>query len=207
VSSSRERVLDMLRRGAIDAAEAERLLASIDPPPSAPPAWLNPFVRLSPMTTLVCGLLACAVSVIFAGHGLRFDGFIDVHSAPPIGVVAALRDQLAAWILPSLLLWMALRVVAPVRVHEIAGVVGLAHVPAVLAGISVLFIDAKTALPHPSAAIVLLLVLLALALQLTWLFQGVRHAAGRADARVVAAFVIAVVVAEVASKLVVVPRA
>jgi hypothetical protein len=171
--------------------------------------WLNPFLRLGPLPALLCGVLGCGIGLLVAGHGLRFDGFLDIHSGRPVGLGVALRDLLAAWPIPALVFWLMLRVIAraPARLHEVAGVVGLAHLPPALVGPVVLLIDPAASLQAPSTMAVLTLVLLALGVQLLWLFQGMRHTAGRSSTAVSAAFVIAVVVAEVVSKLVIVPRA
>jgi hypothetical protein len=222
MSDAKRKVLDMVEQGKITTAEADALLAAMRSGPRfSPRVLVDPFERVGVPAALAVGLLA-AVAAGFAAIplGLRFDGYLDIHMAQgEVGVFAAIADQVVAWPLSALVLWLvALPFARASRFVDFLAVTGLARVlplacgvllapltpePAALADIS------RSAMSDPSAVLgdlASMLPMIGVALVfIGWFIAaavfGFRHASGLRKGRLAAAVVVALLVAETVSKV------
>ena len=106
------------------------------PPPSAPAlrALADPFARLGPGATAALAALAVVLGLAASRAGVRFDGAMDVHVVrSPVPVAAALADQAAALLAPTLVGWVTLRAFgAPASLGRLAASLGAARLALVL---------------------------------------------------------------------------
>ena len=209
---SSDRVRALAAEGKLDAAEAARLLAAIDAPAAGASQWnkvlLNPFARLQTSTALVLGGItaACGVGAAIA-LGVRFDGFVDLHVVSNVTLRAALLDQLASVLIPAFVLFTCARLLSPaLRVVDFVVVTTLARAPLTLMSAPIALVSPAIVPGAVPTASLRLLAMIAFALlgvvgHVTWLFNGFRTASGVTGARSTAAFIGALVAAEVISKI------
>ncbi len=219
MTTSRERILELVSSGKITPAEGEQLLGALKPPGSARSAvvlgWLfNPLERLGTGVSLGLSLAAAGAGLFLASAGVHFDGTLDVHqgthAVPP---PRALMELAVAWPLSALVFWAAARAGGRgTRAVDMFAAVGLARIPLTLTGlVTALFVppfDPKAlqdGLPlghlHRlllSAAAILPLIGIAIAM----LVLGYRTASGIKGPRLVFSFLGGLVAAEVLSKVV-----
>ncbi|MBX3228404.1 MAG: hypothetical protein KIT84_07115 [Labilithrix sp.] len=201
MSTPEERIKELARKNAIGEADAERLLASVKPPPLVGTGGFDPFVRWSAGALAVAGLLASAGAAAMMGLGVRFPGVLDVVSAKNgLDVRTVVVDQLAAFPLTAAVFWIAGRVLSRgVRPIDMLATVGLARVPSVVCAIPVALLDTSTLVGKAAIS----LVLVGLAAQVYLLVIGFRTATGASGGRLAAGFVGAIVGAEVLAKIVI----
>ncbi len=193
-----ERVERLVRAGAVDREEGQRLLAAIDARPAPSPLGLlvRPFDRLGGGFAALVGLAVSALSVAIARRGVRFDGLIDLHLVVgPVPVRTALLDQLVAWPLAALVFYAYARLVARhVRLVDFLGMTGLARLP--LLGAAPLLLALSPSLGsldplHPPPALLAgaLVSLVFVALDGWLLYQGFKNASGLVGAKLAVGFV------------------
>ncbi|MBW2736832.1 MAG: YIP1 family protein [Deltaproteobacteria bacterium] len=213
MTSSRQRILEMVAKGEVSAEEAEQLLAAVGG--KQPSRWrvlVDPFERLGMAFGLGMAALSAIASLALITLNVRYDGALDLHvTAGAVSLAQGLVDQLVAWFGTSLVLWIAALVVGRRgRVIDFVVVVGVARLPMVLGGVasgllladfSQLTTKLKTQPLPPELLLTLVVVLPCLAWFVTLLYYGFKTASGLKGARLVAGFVGAIVIAELASKV------
>jgi hypothetical protein len=210
-----ERVRRLVDAGSIAPEEGDRLLAAMSKERSRANASsasvvLNPFERFGGGTAAVIGLVVSVLSIAVSRLGVRFDGLLDLHipnSVPPLSV--SIVEQIASWIVPAICFWAYARLVTQrghVRVIDFIGMVGLARLPLLIAAIPVLYLTpALLANPTkltPMALVLITVALLFVAANITLLYQGFKNASGLAGPKLVAGFIVLLILAETLSKLV-----
>jgi hypothetical protein len=172
----------------------------------------RPFDRLSTGASLAVAAGGGFVALLVAwGLDVRFDGVLDAHLASRVDLLQALVDLAVAWPLLAAAMWLGGRSLrSRGRLVDYLGAVGLARWPLVLSALILALLidrparDALAAMQLPSPGILLLLVLVTIPL-VVWfvalLYQGYRTASGLRGGRLVASFIVVLVVAEVVSKL------
>jgi hypothetical protein len=206
-----ERIRHLIHAGNVAPEEGERLLAALAPESVRSPAWIvvNPFDRFGGGAAALAGLLVSWLSVWSTRLGVRFDGFLDLHVAPhghtpPLSL--AVIDQVVAWVLPAACFWAYARVVARhARPVDFLGMVGLARLPLLVAGIPIaLLTSSSPSLPlklTPALAGIAVIALVSVAWNITLLYQGFKNASGLRGPKLIGGFIGVVVVAETISKL------
>ena len=216
MSSHAERVRALVRSGKIAPDEGQRILSALSEsaltePPARGWAWLlvDPFERFGGGMGVGLGLVAALASLGATRLGIRFDGFLDLHAvqgAPSIG--SAALELAVAWPLGAAVLWGGAQAVKRGQrfIDFLAGV-GIARMPLALAGLLLggltYGVPSEAHAPFSvRTAAILAIALVAVAWHLTLLYRGFKHASGLSGPKLVATFVATVVVAEIASKLV-----
>lgn len=209
---SSDRVRALAAEGKLDPAEATRLLAAIEARAPVGTSALdflgNPFARLKTTTALLLGAMtaACGVGVAIA-FGVRFDGFLDLHVGSQVAPRVALLDQLASAALPAFVLFAIARILTPtVRLVDFFVVTMLARAPLTLVSVPLALVAPAMVPGTVPAASLRLFAMVALSLvgvvgHVTWLYKGFRTASGVTGARSTAAFIGALLAAEIVSKL------
>ncbi len=210
--TAEERILHMLQQGKLSATQAEQLLKALQATPRRLLRTLiDPLAMLSTRTALTLATLGAAAQVALSLLlPLRFDGALDVHrSLNAASLETALLDLLAGWPLPVLLFYLAGKLTARrTRLVDIGAAVGLSRLPLLVVAAAAL------AMPKPPSTVAgfqpsLVVIALAVALLpviayvLVLLFRGFRTATGLAGGRLWLTFLLALTVAEIASKLLV----
>lgn len=210
--SEKGQVLDMVRAGTITRAEADRLIDAIG---RNRPAWqvlVDPFDRLS--TAKACALAAAAIVACLAVSrlGFRFDGALDIHlvrATPPWRVVFI--DQLIAVGVTTLAVWLASLVSARRgRVGDFLVAVSIARWPLAAIGVWMFLVlpparevlaQATAGQPSPRLLVISLMALPLFAWFIILLYRGFTHASGLKGGKAGITFGVAVILAELASKL------
>jgi hypothetical protein len=205
------RVQSFVDEGRITPAEGERLRRALRAPSRVWTIVLNPVEYLHPRWAWFLAMSVVVASLAVSQLGVRFDGALDMHpvaGVPPWARVVA--DQIAAVLCAAVAFWVAsLVVVRQGRLQDFLVAVAVARGPMVLLGLC-----GGLWLPRPQEMLryvqsgqVPPLVLLASVAILpfflwfgVWLYRGFAHSAGMAGARAGVTFVVAIVVAELASK-------
>jgi hypothetical protein len=205
MSKSAERVRALVASGALSQDEGDKLIAAMGPssPPSFATLLINPFERFGGEAAAAVGVVIAVLSAFVGLLRVRYDGFLDLHAveATP-SLTTCVVDQLAAFVLPSLLAWAVARVAGSrPRIVDLVGSVGLSRAPYLLAGlVAGLLPPGPKGAPHgPSLWIVVTVAIAAIAWSLTLHFQGFRNATGLAAKRGTVAFIVFVVASEIAS--------
>jgi hypothetical protein len=175
---------------------------------------IDPFGRLSRNTGLLLVLGVVAAGLLVARLGVRFDGFLDLHSAHqrvPLGT--ALADQFVAVPVSAAVAWLVAR---PFRAKpdlvDLLIAIGVARIPTVVGAPIIVLLTPDPArlaelVANPTAPSPLLLLIAAIAIpivawHITLLVFGLRHAMALSGGRLAAAVVGVIIAAEIASKLV-----
>lgn len=213
MTTSQEKVLEMVASGELSADQADSMLAAMRRKPSRMHALLHPLDAMTTGHALLLGAIAGAGGIALGAAGVQFDGTLDLHLAPHVPSLAMRALQLAvAWPLTALVFWLGTRVFGkPARAIDFLAAVGVARVPYVL-GAGVLAL-----LPMPRAAsdamrwtrehpVQLALTAIVGMVFLVWLVlilrNGVKTASGLSGKAYSVAFALLLVAAEFASKLV-----
>jgi hypothetical protein len=205
VTDSREQVLQLVATGTITAADGAELLAALPRRRN----WWRPLV--DPMPHLGAIPIWLGVAIVVAGQlalsrlPARFDGAIDLHAFPmPPSFGSAVLDLAAVWLLPAGVLWATARVGArPCRPIDLVATVGFARLPLVALGLLVgltprLWLEPTT---FASQMLTCLALVPGFILFLAWLVSGFRLATGMRGRQLVMRFVLAIALAEAASRL------
>ncbi len=206
MTTARDKVLEMVANGQLSSADAEELLAAMQPSGPSPWQWLfHPASLISTRLALGVGAVATLVGLGISRFAVIFDGAFDVHrvlAAP--SVATALAQQVVAWPLVAMVLWAAARVAGKAtRVIDMFAAVALGRVPLTLTGVAALLIPATSNLEDLLSLRVLISVALVLPL-LVWgvglMVTGFRAVSGLRGGRLATSAVIALIVAEVLSQ-------
>ncbi|HEV8247762.1 MAG TPA: YIP1 family protein, partial [Polyangiaceae bacterium] len=212
MASYEEKVAGMLAQGQITADEAAQLLVAARPRAgSARFSWLwNPLARLGTSVGILTGLADIGVGLALARFGVRFDGALDMHvTGRPVPWLVAISDALVSLPGCTLVLFLVAKVSGSRgRFRDFLLGTAYSRVPAVLtAPLALATFDAEAVQAATAGRPPLKLVIGALSLvpflvwQITLLFSGYREASGLRGPRVGFSFVGALLLAEVASKL------
>jgi hypothetical protein len=206
MSSPEERVEALRRAGVVAPGQADTLLGALGSTPQ--PRWMilvDPFARHGGGRAAAFGVAVALAGIAASRLGIRFDGFLDVHLAhtsPSWGLAVA--DQLVAFPLGALILWICTRIAGGRgRLVDDLGVVGVARLPTVLTGLAVWATTAGSSGPLAGLRLFSLVVpaLLGLGWTLTLLYTGHANASGLRGPRLGLSLFAALVAAEVVSKV------
>jgi hypothetical protein len=214
MSSSQEKVLEMVARGEISAEQADSLLGAMRHERSRlRKLLLHPLDAMTTEQALILSSIAACAGLALGAAGVRFDGALDMHIGPH-AVRLGLRavDLVVAWPLPAFLFWLGARLRdKPVRVIDFLAAVGVARVPSVVcAGLLALMPGAHRAADpvqyaheHPAQIAIIAVVALGfVAWQIALLYNGAKTASGLSDWKSRLAFVGLLIAAEILSKVV-----
>lgn len=206
------RVRDLVAGGRITIEEGERLRLALQGGSGVPRIVRNPVEYLRPSHAMAAAFAIVAASLAISRLGIRFDGAFDMHrvGGTPSWTTAFL-DQAVAVPLTALILWIASLVVRRQgRLQDFVVAVAVSRLPLVL-----LALWAFVALPPPaelmrqatSGQVSLRVLLGAVSVlpftvwKFAWLYRGFATSAGMRGARAGVSFAVAVVLAELLSKL------
>lgn len=211
ISNKRDRILEMVASGKISAAEGDQLLRALDAPKRS---WLrrllNPFDHLTVGPAMAIGVVGAITGIVLSRWRVRFDGALDVHVGhATVSLRQAVLDQLVAWPLTSIVLWLAaLPLARRTRPADVLANAGVARLPLLwVAAVGIVVSPYLPANPGQTAsapgALLLLTVLTlpALVWSVALLYNAFGAASGLTRARGGAVFTAALIAAEVASKL------
>jgi hypothetical protein len=211
------RVRQMIAAGQVSPEQGAELLRSLAPSlAQRVRGWLlDPLEHASTTVALLVTALVGALGVVVAvSVGVRFDGALDMHvTNGSVTLGAALIDQLVALPLTILIGVAAARLAkATPRLEDMAGAVGVARVPLLLSALVTALLPRPHIDPaHPELLLssptelmkVIPIVALVLPVSLYFfvlLFRNYRTATGLSGQRLWVSFISWIVVAEVASK-------
>ena len=210
-TNNRDRILEMVASGKISAAEGDQLLGALEAPKrSRLRRVLNPFDNLTVGPAMAIGVVAAVAGIVLSRWGVRFDGALDVHVGhAEVSLRQAVLDQLVAWPLTAMVLWVAaLPLARRTRAADLLANVGVARLP--LLWVAAVGVVASPHLPAnpgqavsaPGALVLLaVLTLPALVWSVALLYNAFGAASGLARVRGGVVFTAALIAAEVASKL------
>jgi hypothetical protein len=206
-----ERVRNLAQGGTFPAAQAQALLSALGPAqPVRRSVLTDPLDRFGGERLALVGLAGAVAGVAMYPLGVRFDGFLDLHASLTATLWAALVDVLGAWPLGATLLWVVARSLGSQgRYIDFLGLVGVARVPLVAVAVpTALLLPGPGSfepgkVPEPSLRLLLgaLVALVGVVWMMVILYRGFVTASGLRGARRVVAFMVAVLLAEIASKL------
>ncbi|MCK9460096.1 MAG: hypothetical protein M0R80_10695 [Proteobacteria bacterium] len=221
MSDAKRKVLDMVEQGKITTAEADALLGAMrEKPRLSLRVLFDPFDRVGVAGGLVVGVVASVVAgLVSIPLGMRFDGFMDIHAASgTVTATAAITDQLVAWPLSAIVLWLvALPFARASRPADFLAATGLVRLLPLVAGVllapltpepAALAEMSRNAMTDPGAALgdlLSMLPMVAVAIVFAgWFIAATvfafRHASGLRGGRLAAAAVVALLAAEIVSK-------
>jgi hypothetical protein len=208
MSSPRDKILELVAGGKIQLDEADQLLAALKPDRSRLDVWiLDPFEVIGPGRAWMLAILVCVGSLALARLHVRFDGAVDLHViGQQVAWTTALADQLVAWPLTALLLWGVTAISnRRARLLEMVAFVGAARLPNLVAGCVAAAVVGDPIRFDPNSNAALLLVATSVPF-IGWLFvtllSAFRAASGSQGRKLAGLFVVGLVVAEIASKIV-----
>jgi hypothetical protein len=208
MTTPEERVREIVRARGLEAEDAERLLASVGRPPARES---NPFRRWSGEKTALVAIPVVLVGLLASRLGTRFDGALDLHGGGKEAIPAftAILDQIIAIPLTAVVLFAAARAISKtVRFVDVLGVVAVSRVVPTALAIPLGFLSRQLPTdPRAVASSVALWALVALAVcalgtQIYLLVQGFATVTAARGRRLGVAFVVGLVVSEIASKAV-----
>ncbi len=218
MSDAKRKVLDMVEQGKISSGEGDSLLSAMsDEKRFGFKTLFNPYERVGTLPGIIVGLVVAAASVGVAMYmNVRYDGFMDIHmGAGRVAVGVAIIDQLIAWPVSALILWLvALPFARKSRFVDFLAVLGIARVLQLIGGLALPLLTpdvevmARMASDPMSAAgevVGMIPMIIVAVVIIAWfiatLVFGFRHASGLRGGKLVIAFLIGIFVAEAASKL------
>lgn len=207
MSTPEDRIRELARARAIDEAEEARLLAAVKSGAPVRAAPRNPFARWSGEVTSAMGLGVALAGVATSRLGARYDGALDLHFGASVPLAIAILDQLVAWPLTALVFWVVLRALSRnVRAIDVLGVVGLSRAAyVVIAPPMALLVGRAPIDPTKGASLAMILLalvgLVGLGALVFLLVLGVRTVSGLRGGRLAAAFIGALLGAEIVTKL------
>jgi hypothetical protein len=219
MSDAKRKVLDMVEQGKISSDEGDSLLSAMNNEKRIGFKILfNPYEHVGTLPGIIVGLVVAVASVGAAMYlNVRYDGFMDIHmAASPVAVGTAMIDQLIAWPVSALILWLiALPFARKSRFVDFLAVLGIARVLQLIAGLTLppltpdLEVMSRIASDPTSATgeIVGMIPMIIVAMVLiSWfiatLIFAFRHASGLRGRRLVIALIIGIFVTEAASKII-----
>ena len=220
MTSQEERVVAMVRDGAITEEDAHRLIGALR---TRPRLWAihmayKPMELLSTRTARIAAIIITALSILVARPGVRFDGALDLHRVVgPLRWNLVLLDAANAVLLTATVLWLAGRLAARgVRWIDFVLAVAIARAPQVVAGVATYLImpdprmmqEAVVATLTRNAPLPASLYVSGILLPpfLIWfvvlLYQGFRTSSGLHGARAGVTFTLGIIAAEIVTKIV-----
>ena len=206
------RVRDLVAGGRITVEEGERLRLALRGTGGVPRIVRNPVEYLRPLHATLLAVAVVAASLAVSQLGVRFDGAFDMHRVAGVpSWRTALVDQAVAVPLTACILWITSLVVRRQgRVQDFLVAVAVSRLPLVLVALWALVM-----LPAPAELMrqavsgqVSIRVMIGAVSSLpftvwkfVWLYRGFAMSAGMRGPRAGISFVVAVVVAEVLSKV------
>ena len=179
--------------------------------------WLfNPFVRIGGEQALAIGLSVIVVSgLVAAAAGAHFDGLLDFHPGYSVAFWIPVVEGLVNWVVISGLFVLVSLLVAPrtVRLVDIAGAQALARAPLLLAALAAVpFRDGYRAMvaamaegrlvtPTPASLVVGMLGGACMIWMIWLMWKAFAVCSNQRGVRAVALFVAAVIVGELATKV------
>ena len=207
MKSAERKVVDMVASGSISLEDGEKLLGALKPKEASRLKILfNPFEKLGDAAALSIALASLVLGAVLPILlPVRFDGALDVHTAPTRSSLAgSLRDLAIDWIPTILLLWaVPLAFKRRGRLFDFATGFGVARLPLLVVAVTapLLPTSAPTTLSPTVLFIVFGLVVPCAIWFFVLLFQSFKTASGLTGGKLWAAFFIAVILAELGSKL------
>jgi hypothetical protein len=207
-----ERIAQLVANGRVSPDEARQLIGAVEPPRrSLARRLLDPFESLDTGVGLAIAGAVLLAQLGLSRLGVRFDGALDMHITHEVPSLAvACLDALVSWPFLCAVLWASARLVAKsARFVDFLWAVGVARVPLVIGAVANrLVIDdpqqfmraASAGQPAPALFWVALISLPMLGWLCLWLYLAYRTASGTRGTRSGVSFVLALVVAEIASK-------
>jgi hypothetical protein len=200
------RIRALAKQSRIGASDAARLLAAVNTTPLPPERRFDPFTRLNAVTGTLIGLGASAGAAAVSRLGVRFDGLLDVHTARAITWRQALVDQVAAFLVPAAVFWaLGYALARRGRAVDMLSTVGVARLPPIVLALPLALLGSGLSrAPHLPIGEWLLvgLVLVGSAAQICLLVLGFKTATGLVGPRLVFGVAFAMILSEIASKLV-----
>lgn len=207
MSSSQDRILEMLSAGTITPAEATELLEALRGPSEKHLDWIfQPMKRLTTAQALALAGGAALLQLLTSRFQIRFDGALDLHLvSAAVPWATALVDLVLTWPVTALILFAVARPIAGQgRLVDFLSTVNVARIPLIASGLlsGVLrdhFLRDPGGLSVAAFAVTLVVVLCA-AWHLTLLVTGVRTVTGLRGGKLALALVVGLVLAEVLTK-------
>lgn len=216
-----QRVRALVEAGTMSQTEGSALLAALDEAAATPSATVpasrprvtellfSPYERFGGGVAAAVGGLVAIASVLVTRRGVRMDGLLDLHKVATAPTwKQALLDQAGGFIAPVCVAWLvAIAFRGRGRWIDFVGAVGLARLPNVLAaGVLAILVTGVDPSHRVRASIALAgavsVALGAIAWGLVLHYRGFVNASGLARNRRALAFVVFIVAAEIASKIV-----
>lgn len=217
MSDAKRKVLDMVEQGKISSDEGDALLSAMkDEKKFSFRTLFDPYDRIGVVSSIAVGVVVAVASAVVAMYfDVRYDGFLDLHTGEgDVDLLAAVNDQLVAWPVSALILWLiALPFARKARFVDFLGALGVARVLQLIAGLALppppadvlerMATDPVSAIGEMTGMIPMILVAVIL---IGWfiatLVFAFRHASGLRGGKLAGAFVLALFVAETVSKIV-----
>lgn len=212
MTTTKEKVLELVASGKVTAAEGDELLKALGPPGVS--RWrklVNPFEAMPLSLGLALGVAGVLAALALTTLKVHFDGALDVHFGADAPVLAqALLEQAVVWPGVALVLWACAWALArQSRFVDFLSVVAVARLPLIVTGLAVGFLGpylptAVGAEPSQVAVAPLLLLVVvtlpAIVISFTWFYQGFRNASGLRGVKAAVAFTLSIIAAEILSK-------
>jgi hypothetical protein len=172
----------------------------------------DPFRFINAHESFLLGLVAILLTG-FTGSltNTHFDGVLDVHTGAAGPLWAFLTPGFINWLSLAIPLYIASLLIAPRRTHFIAmlGYQAFARAPMLVAALFTLVPAFQRQARQPSVftadmfffAVVLLVIIGMIFLMVVWMYKGFKRAAMTGGRKAVIAFVVALIVAEIISKV------
>lgn len=208
--SSADRVMQMQATGSISKTEANELLGALgEIKHTSWKDWLvNPMRRMTDGRAFVLIAIVTAAQIALGlTLPIRFDGALDMHAVKaPSAIALVLREWLVSLPLLALVFFGAARVFgSKMRPLDAFTVTALGRVStlvmAVIAGLALAPLEQGGAQINAVMIAASLALLPLLVFEFVWMFHGFKTAANIKGGTLWAAFLLAIVVAEVISKL------
>lgn len=215
MTTSSVRIRELVEKGALPPEQAQALLAALNAPsaPRRPSLLLDPLMRFGGEWLSLVGAVAVLAGVALGRLRINFDGFLDMHiGSHALGLPEASVQTLVAWPLGAIALWLAALLAGRQgRFVDFLGAVGVARVPLVIFSLplaALILIDPPPVwqpgqMPQLQPALMALsmLAFAGVIWSVVLSYRGFVVASGLTGTRRWAAFLAAVVVAEVSSKM------
>lgn len=148
MTTSQEKVLQMVASGELTADQADSLLRAMPREPSRLRMLLHPLDAMTTGQALLLGAIAGAAGIALGAAGVQFDGALDLHLTPHVPSLGVRALQLAvAWPLTALVFWCGTRVFRkPARAIDFLAAVGVTRVPYVLSAGALVLLPAPRAM-------------------------------------------------------------
>ncbi len=174
-------------------------------------SWLyNPFIQIAGTGSLWWGLLLMLVTAFLGGlNNVHYDGVIDIHAGMPAPLTFFILESIVSWLLFSVFLLIAAKVLSQskVRAIDIFGTQALARYPYFLISL-ISFIPyfhfEFTGMPDLSASLIIfgLISLVFTIWTVILMYNAYSVSANLKGTKAVVSFIVALVIAEVLFKII-----